>query len=217
MNENLSEIICIIDRSGSMESIKSDAIGGFNSFISEQKKGPGRANVTVVLFDDQYDVTASGVPLEQLPPLNDTTFVPRGSTALYDAIGKTLDDVGARLAATPESERPGTVIVAILTDGQENSSRVYSREKIAAMIRLQHDVYSWEFVFLAANQDAVASARQISIDAADAVPFAPSAAGTRVAFAEMSQRSMDKRQQGIDRIRQRREQEEAERGSSNRS
>ena len=194
MNDNLSEIICIIDRSGSMESIQDDAIGGFNSFIKEQKKGPGDANVTIVLFDDHYDVMASGIPLEKVVPLNNTTFVPRGSTALYDAIGKSIDDVGARLAATPESERPGAVVMAILTDGQENASRVYSRERIAAMIKHQREVYSWEFVFLAANQDAVASARAISIDAADAVAFAPSAAGTQVAFSEMSDRTMSKRE-----------------------
>jgi hypothetical protein len=193
MNDNLSEIICIIDRSGSMESIKSDAIGGFNSFISQQKQEPGEAHVTIVLFDDQYDVIASGVRIEKVAPLNDMTFVPRGSTALFDAIGKTLDDVGARLATVPESERPGAVVVAILTDGQENASRVYSRERIAAMIKHQREVYSWDFIFLAANQDAVASARQISIDAADAVPFAPSAAGTQVAFAEMSVRTAEKR------------------------
>ncbi len=189
MKDNLSEIICIIDRSGSMEAIRSDAIGGFNSFISEQKKEEGQANVTLVLFDDHYDVVAAAIPIEQVVPLNDSTFVPRGSTALFDAIGKTLDQVGARLASTPESERPGAVIVAILTDGQENSSRAYSREKISSMIKQQREVYSWQFVFLAANQDAVASAQSISIDAADAVAFAASAVGTQQAFSEMSARS----------------------------
>lgn len=193
MNDNLSEIICIIDRSGSMESIKNDAIGGFNSFIAQQKADPDEANVTIVLFDDHYDVMASGIPIAQVAPLDTTTFVPRGSTALFDAIGKTLDDVGTRLASLPESARPGTVVVAILTDGEENASHLYSRERIAAMIQHQREVYSWEFIFLAANQDAVASARRISIDAADAVAFAPSAAGTAVAFSEMSERTLDKR------------------------
>jgi hypothetical protein len=216
MNGNLSEIICIIDRSGSMESIKSDAIGGFNSFISEQKKGPGEANVTLVLFDDQYDIIAAGTPLDQIVPLNEDTFVPRASTALFDAIGKTLVDVGARLAATPESKRPGNVIVAILTDGEENASHVYSREKIAAMIQHQRDVYSWEFIFLAANQDAVATASQISIDAASAVPFAASAEGTRAAFSEMSQRSMISRHQAIE-ARREWEQQQAEKAKAKRS
>jgi uncharacterized protein YegL len=195
MKENLTEIICIIDRSGSMESIKNDAIGGFNSFIAKQKEDPDEAQVTIVLFDDHYDVIASGVPIAQVAPLDTTTFVPRGSTALFDAIGKTIDDVGRRLAATPEDARPGTVIVAILTDGEENASHLYSRERIAAMIKQQREVYSWEFIFLAANQDAIASARQISISADDAVPFAPSAAGTAIAFEEMNTRTALKRNQ----------------------
>jgi uncharacterized protein YegL len=177
MNNNLTEIACVIDRSGSMESIRDDAIGGFNSFLDTQKKQPGDARLTLVLFDNEYLVPENGTPLARVKPLDATTYVPRGSTALYDAIGRTINEVGARLAATPEPDRPGKVIVAILTDGQENASTEFSRETIATMIGHQQKAYAWEFVFLAANQDAVTAAEAISIKKADAFQFTSDKAG----------------------------------------
>ncbi len=171
MNNNLTEIACVIDRSGSMESIRDDAIGGFNSFLDTQKKQPGDARLTLVLFDNEYLVPENGTPLARVKPLDATTYVPRGSTALYDAIGRTINEVGARLASTPEPDRPGKVIVAILTDGQENASTEFSRETIATMISHQQKAYAWEFVFLAANQDAVTAAEAIAIKKADAFQF----------------------------------------------
>jgi uncharacterized protein YegL len=193
MNTNLSEIICILDRSGSMSSIRNDAIGGFNTFLESQKAVPGEARLTLVLFDDQYDVVHRAAPLKQVPGLDEATFVPRGTTALLDAIGRTVDDVGRRLAAIPEADRPGKVIVAILTDGMENSSRRYTRDRVFDMIRHQQDVYSWEFIFLAANQDAIATAAGIGIDAHDASPFVADGEGTLAAFNLMSSETSKKR------------------------
>ena len=186
MKANFSEIICIIDRSGSMHSIKSDAIGGFNTFLEEQKKLPSEATLSLVLFDNEYILVHDCQPLPEVVSLNETSYQPRGSTALLDAIGKTIDDVGARLAKTPEPERPSKIIVAILTDGLENASRKYSHEKVASMIKHQQEAYKWEFFFLGANMDAVNVASSMNIDADRAVQFEATAAGTQVAYQNMS-------------------------------
>jgi hypothetical protein len=185
MRSDLSEIICIVDRSGSMESIRGDAMGGYNAFLAGQKAHPGRARFTLVLFDHEFLLVHDGVDIDGVPPLDQRSYVPRGSTALLDAIGRTIDDAGARLARTPEAERPGKVIVAILTDGMENASRTYSRERVSDMISHQQSKYSWEFIFLAANQDAISTAQTLSIDASSAISFAASGAGVRSAFAAM--------------------------------
>lgn len=182
MNSNLAEIICIIDRSGSMEAIRTDAIGGFNSFLDRQKKEPGEAKLTLILFDHEYDVVYHHVEIKQVPPLTAVTYVPRGTTALLDAVGRTIDDVGKRLHAMPEHDRPGKVIVAILTDGMENASRDYTLERVSEMIRHQREKYAWEFLFLAANQDAITTAASMSIPALNAVTFVASSAGTAKAF-----------------------------------
>lgn len=177
MNTNLTEIICIVDRSGSMSSIRDDAIGGFNAFVVDQKNEVGDVRMTLVLFDNEYDVVYDALPLHLVPLLTHDTFVPRGSTALLDAIGRTIDDVGKRLGKTPKTNRPGHVIVTILTDGEENSSRHYTHADVAARISHQRDMYGWEFIFLAANQDAIASAAKLSIDRADAACFEASPSG----------------------------------------
>lgn len=187
MNDNLTEIICIIDRSGSMNSVRQDAIGGFNAFVEQQAKEPGEARLTVVLFDGQYELLCDSVALDSIQ-LSNENYVPRGSTALLDAIGRTIDDVGKRLSVTAESDRPGQVIVAILTDGAENTSRKYSRSQVASMIEHQKTKYSWEFVFLAANQDAITAAQSLSIGADQAIAFESTSSGTRRAFRAKSER-----------------------------
>jgi uncharacterized protein YegL len=187
MNEHLSEIVCIVDRSGSMDAIRTDAIGGFNTFLTDQKQEPGEATLSLVLFNHQYTLAYDNIRLDKVRPLNEKTYVPQGMTALLDAVGRTIDAVGERLSRTPEPERPSKVIVAILTDGLENASREYSRGKVAEMIQHQREKYSWEFIFLAANQDAIASARSISIAAEDAFAFQATGAGVRHANMQMSQ------------------------------
>ena len=175
--QNFSEIICIVDRSGSMSSIKEDAIGGFNTFLAGQKKVEGDANLTLVLFDHEYLLIHDAVPLGDVSDLDETTFEPRGMTAMNDAIGRTIDDVGARLAKTAEDLRPEKVIVAILTDGMENASKDYTKRKIAGMIEHQTNKYNWEFFFLAANMDTMKEAASLNIHAGNTVAFQATGAG----------------------------------------
>lgn len=173
--KDLTEIICIIDKSGSMDAIVNDAIGGFNSFLESQKKEQGLATMTIILFDTEYTLLTDALDVKKVRPLTRATYIPGGATALLDAVGKTIDDVGKRLSDTPENERPERIIVAILTDGEENSSHVYSRKQVFEKIKHQTEVYSWQFIFLAANQDAFKNAESIGIDkkfacAIDATP-----------------------------------------------
>jgi uncharacterized protein YegL len=187
MRQGLSEIICIIDRSGSMATIKADAIGGFNTFLEEQKKLPGEATLTYIQFDTEYEVVHENTPLQTIQPIDGNTYQPRGATALLDAIGKTIDSAGKRLANMSEDQRPEKVIFAILTDGEENSSGKYTLSQIKEMITRQKDIYKWEFIFLAANQDAFAEAMKLGIDHKDAFNFAPTGKGVRAACRAMSQ------------------------------
>jgi len=159
----MTEIAFILDRSGSMQSMTESAIAGFNQFVKEQREAEGQARLTLILFDDQYEVSCASVPIAEVVELDTTTFVPRGSTALLDAIGRTVDELGARLADMLKVDRPDQVVVAILTDGWENSSVAETWESVHRRIRHQTDVYGWEFLFLGANQDAIATASQIGI------------------------------------------------------
>ena len=187
MRSDLTEIAFVLDRSGSMNPIAGDAIGGFNTFLAAQQAHPGAARLTLVLFDHEYLVPHRGVEIGVVPPLDAATYVPRGMTALLDAVGRTIDDLGERLAAMPEEERPGKVIVAILTDGQENASRDYTFAKVSAMIKHQQEKYSWEFIFLAANQDAIAAAGALSIAPKDAIAFQATGQGVRQAHMHLSE------------------------------
>jgi hypothetical protein len=185
MQSDLTYIVYILDRSGSMQPLASDAIGGFNAFLAGQQQLPGRADFMLVLFDHEYLVQVPRTDIQKVQPLDARTFVPRGQTALLDAIGRTLDDIGRELAGTPEAHRPAKVIVAIFTDGLENASRVYTHARIAEMIRHQQEKYSWEFLFLAANQDAVASAAKLAIPAANAFSVPASPVGMRASHTHL--------------------------------
>ncbi len=132
---------------------------------------------------------ADALAISEVAPLDATTYLPRGSTALLDAIGRTIDDLGRRLAATPEPERPAKVIVSILTDGYENASQKYTQADIAARIRRQRDQYSWQFLFLGANQDAIATATKLSIAANDAATYQADAAGAKASFKSTSRKA----------------------------
>ena len=147
-----TDITMVLDRSGSMQSIKDDSIGGFDAFISEQRRLPGRCTVSLVQFDNVYEEVYTGRDLADVPGL---TLVPRGSTAMLDAIGRAVNATGARLAAMPEDRRPGTVIVGIMTDGLENASREFTYPMIKALIEQQEQVYGWTFMYMGANQDAI--------------------------------------------------------------
>jgi len=184
--KDYSEIVVIVDRSGSMQAIREDAIGGFNTFLEEQKKVPGSANLTLVLFNHEYQLVHSAVPLDNVKALDSATYVPGGTTALLDAVGRTIDDIGKRLSETVDADRPNKVIVAILTDGLENASKDYTRERIFEMISHQRDKYKWEFFFLAANQDAIQSGTSIGVVAANTMSFAATPNGTKMAYRGMS-------------------------------
>lgn len=179
MKNNYSEIAFVLDRSGSMDGCREAAIEGFNRFLQEQQKIEGLAKLTLVLFDDEYLVSVSALPVAEVIPLDHESYVPRASTALLDAIGRTTEELGARLAAMPEQDRPGQVIVAILSDGLENSSQIYTWPQIARLIKEQTEQYRWTFLFLGANQDAIATAARMNIAAANSGTYIADDAGTR--------------------------------------
>jgi len=177
-----TEILAIIDVSGSMESIKTDAIGGFNAFLADQKTVDGEARMTLALFDNQYDLLYQGRALAEAEPLTTQTYVPRGSTALLDAIGRTLNVQGARIEAEGWAEK---VIVTVLTDGQENQSKEFTAPVIREMVAAA-EAKGWAFVFLAANQDAFATAQFYGSSGAHAQSFAANSVGTAQAYSTMS-------------------------------
>lgn len=146
-------IAALLDRSGSMQSIAGDTRGGFDAYIAREREHPGTTLVTLAQFDDHYDVVYANRPIGTVPPL---TLEPRGRTALLDAIGRFVTEVGAGLAALPEDRRPGDVTVLVMTDGRENASVQWSIDAVRELITQQESVYSWDFVFLGANMDAVA-------------------------------------------------------------
>jgi uncharacterized protein YegL len=163
MKENLTEIVAILDRSGSMEELTGDTIGGYNSFIKGQKEVPGEAFLTTVLFDDQYELLHDRVDIKKVKNLTKKQYWARGTTALLDALGKTINDIGLKLYNTPEHERPSKVIFFIITDGLENASHEFTDDKIKQMVELQRNTYSWEFIFLGANMDAFSVATSMGI------------------------------------------------------
>ncbi len=153
MKKNLTEIAVILDESGSMSSCKHDTIGGFNEFIKTQSKIEGDATVTFVKFSDYYKIINEGSPIEKVEKLNECTYTPTYSTALLDAVGRTINSIGTRLSKLPESERPEKVMIVIITDGYENASKEYSKTQIFDMVKHQREKYQWEFLFLGADID----------------------------------------------------------------
>jgi uncharacterized protein YegL len=180
----------VLDRSGSMENMAKEAIGGFNSFLESHQKEPGQAKLTLVLFDHEYIVAQDGRPIEEVQKLDEKSYQPRGTTALLDAVGRTIKTVGERLNHTPEQERPGKVLIVILTDGLENASKEFSLKQINQMIQHQRDVYSWEFIFLGAGQDAIQTANSLGIPADSAVQFSGTPEGAAMAFQAISRSSV---------------------------
>lgn len=174
MNLNKTDITIILDRSGSMATCKPATIDAVNEFVNGQKQGVGDCYVSLVQFDSLYMPTYSNVNARHVVPLNASTYTPEigGSTSLREAIGRTIDAVGQRLNSLPEHEKPGTVMIVIQTDGQENTSAAeWSQERINKMIARQRDVYNWNFVFLGANMDAIAAARSYGLATAHALSY----------------------------------------------
>ncbi len=197
---NSTLITVLIDRSGSMCSCLNGTIEGFNSFIESQKKTQSELNdevkVSMIQFDDKYELNYNMLPLQNVPNLTTETFIPRGWTALHDAIGKTVRDVGSKLSEMSENERPSKVLVVILTDGGENSSKSFSKEQIATIIKHQEEKYLWEFVYLGANQDSFAVAGAMGMKVANVMNYSSDDIGTRSVFASMSKMSTSYRTKG---------------------
>lgn len=152
MNNNLTHVVLLLDKSGSMGRYAHDTEGGVNTFIDEQKNRPGECNFTLVEFDTNCNVVYNNVPVRNI---NGYSFRPSGWTAMDDAIGNTINKVGAELATLPENQRPGLVIFAILSDGEDNRSRQFDNNRIRNMIEHQSRVYNWQFTYLGANQNAI--------------------------------------------------------------
>lgn len=177
-----TDITVVLDRSGSMAAIAPDVIAGLNAFIAAQQASPATVRFTLVQFDDEYEVVHADVPMHSVPPLTDTTFVPRGSTALLDAIGRSIVDTAARIARLAPEARPAHVVFVVQTDGEENASRELTREQVFAMIRRQERVHGWQFLFLAANQDAIAEGGRMGFQPDRSIDFDASGPEVRATF-----------------------------------
>ena len=189
-----SHITVILDRTGSMESIRDDVIGGFNSFLATQQASPTPGTFTLVQFDSQdpYEVLQDAVPMASARPLTREQYVPRASTPLYDAIGRGILTLEASLAATPDADRPGQVIFVVVTDGQENASREFDRRRVSTLIEAKKGL-GWEFVFLSADLDAFDDAHRMGIDAASIVMFDKSADSNRKLWAKTAEKVRNRR------------------------
>jgi hypothetical protein len=167
-NPNLTHLYFLLDRSGSMQSIKDDTEGGFDAFIAEQRTQTGECRVTLAQFDNEYEEVFRDLPIAEVPPLR---LMPRGSTALLDSIGRLVTTAGERLAALPEDRRPGVVIVGIMTDGHENASQEWHHPAVKKLIEQQTRDYGWQFLYLGADQDAIEVGASIGVAAGRAMTY----------------------------------------------
>ena len=186
MKKNLTELVFILDRSGSMSGLESDTIGGYNSMIEKQKAEEGEANITTVLFDDKVELLNQRVSIQEVKKMTDKEYYVRGCTALLDAIGQTIHYMGNVQKYAKEEDRAGKVLFVITTDGYENSSKEYSYDKVRKMIKNQKDRYEWEFIFLGANIDAVETAKQVGIDEEHATNYVADSVGTELNYKAMN-------------------------------
>ncbi len=188
---NSCELVFVIDRSGSMTTIRNDMEGGFKTLIEDQRKVPGSCAVTLVQFDDQYEVVYTARAIDSVAPMS---LEPRGSTALFDAIGRTINATGARLGTLAEHDRPSKVIFVVITDGQENASREYNHARVTEMIKHQRDKYAWDFVFLGADENAIGVATSMGIN--NAAQFMANAAGSAALYSSVSKSVANARNSG---------------------
>lgn len=187
MKKNLTELVFILDKSGSMSGLEKDTIGGYNSMLEQQRKVDGECVITTVLFDNCYELLHDRIDIRAVTPISEREYFVGGSTALLDAIGKTIHKIGTAQKNTAEDYRAEKVMFVIITDGEENSSRQYSSMQVKKMIQRQKERYGWEFIFLGANIDAVETAGRFGIDADRAVDYVPDSEGTELNFRMMSE------------------------------
>lgn len=187
MKKDLTELVFILDRSGSMRGLEGETIYGYNTLLEKQKKEPGNAVVTTVLFDNEYELLHDRVNIQDIGPITDKEYNVKGFTALLDAAGKTVNNIGNALKNTVEAERPENVMFVIITDGLENASREFDYEKIHKMIEHQKSKYNWEFIFLGANIDAVAAAGRFGIGKDRAANYHADSVGTSLNYDVISE------------------------------
>ena len=187
MKKNCTEMVFILDRSGSMAGLEADTIGGFNSMIERQKKEEGEAFVSTVLFSNESRVLHDRVDLFHIRPMTDREYYVGGCTALIDAIGGAIHHIGNVHKYAREEDRPEHTIFVITTDGMENASRRYTSDEVKAMVQRQKEKYGWEFLFLGANIDAVETAAHFGIDEDRAVTFHNDSYGQALNYAEVSE------------------------------
>ncbi|MFA9558523.1 VWA domain-containing protein [Evansella sp. AB-rgal1] len=193
MSRNITEIIFLLDRSGSMAGLERDTINGFNSFVEKQTNSDGNTLVTAVLFDDEYELLWDGIASHAVR-LTERQYYVRGSTALLDSVGKTILEVGNRLSKTKEEDRPNKVIFVITTDGMENASREFTYDKVRELITHQREKYSWDFIFLGANMDAVLEASNIGVEVDNAFSFEATETGLENMYMKVCEVVSEKRQ-----------------------
>jgi Mg-chelatase subunit ChlD len=198
MRDDLTQITMILDRSGSMSAVRDATVSGFNEFIAGQKAVPGDARITLIQFDTEnpYELVFDRKPIQEVPKLTVEMYVPRGGTPLHDALGRAIDDLGAKLAKEADAERPGKVVMVVMTDGLENSSREYTAPRLAEMIQHQRETYKWQFVFLGANQDAILTGERLNIPSISSLSYAANAGGVQSAIRSTSQ-SLGKYRRGV--------------------
>lgn len=187
MKKNLTELVFILDKSGSMAGLEKDTIGGFNSMLRKQKALDGACRITTVLFDNRYELLHDRIDIRAVRPMTEKEYRVGGSTALLDAIGRTIQKLAGVQRNTAEEYRAENVMFVIITDGEENASRVYSPQEVRAMIREEREKYGWEFVFLGANIDAVETAGRFGIAPDRAADYVPDSEGTELNFRAMSE------------------------------
>ena len=187
MRKGLTELVFILDRSGSMSGLEADTIGGFNSMITKQKKGEREAIVSTVLFDDQAEVLHDRIDIDKIELMNDQQYYVRGCTALLDAVGGAIHHIGNVHKYTREEDRPEKTLFIITTDGMENSSRRYDYDRVKNMVERQKERFGWEFIFLGANIDAVEVAGRFGIKANRAVNYECDSEGTKLNYDVLSE------------------------------
>lgn len=206
MRKGLTEVVFILDRSGSMSGLEDDTIGGFNSMIKRQKKEEGEAYISTVLFDDECDVIYDRVPVNKIEPMTDKQYFVRGCTALLDAVGGAIHHIGNVHKYAREEDRPEKTLFIITTDGMENSSERYDYQKVKKMVEEKKEKYGWEFLFLGANIDAIDVASRFGIGANRAINYESDRKGTKLNYQVLSDtvsafRACDEAdEQSVDRI-----------------
>ena len=190
------QIICILDRSGSMQRLTNDVIGGYNSFLAQQRQEPGTAEVTTVLFDNKYETIATAVDLQEAPELTSATYYARGTTALLDAIGRTIMETAGRMEKDGICPLKRRVLFIIMTDGLENASKEYDKATVKALIEATTNDYHWNYIFMGANIDSVAEAASLGIRADHAANYAHDSEGVQESFSRMNEAAKEARESG---------------------